>query len=102
MPYGVAFALVVNTTSGKAFSFTKTGHVCGTLEIVADSTKTRDFTWDDTVTNADIAAAWSELVAGSDYHWKADVNTDVIKVLSDVVAIVKQVAPIVTAVIAVI
>jgi hypothetical protein len=102
IPYGVAFALVVNTTSGKAFSFVKSGQVFGTVSILADSTKSRNFTWNDMAKNADVAAAWGELVAGSDYHWKADVNTNVIEVLSDVVGIVKQIGPILGSVIAVI
>ncbi len=95
VPYGVAFALVVNTKSGKAFSFQKTGKVFGTLDIVANPTNSRNFTWTDNVKNDDVAAAWSELVAGSDFHWKADVNTSVIDVLNDVVSIVTQTVPIV-------
>jgi hypothetical protein len=102
VPYGVAFALVVNTNSGKAFSFQKSGKVFGTIDIVEDPTKSRDFTWSDKASNSAIAAAWTDLVAGSAYHWKADVNTSVVDLLNDVVGIVKQVAPAVETVISII
>jgi hypothetical protein len=102
VPYGVAFALVVNSNAGDAFSFTKSGKVFGTLDIVADPTQSRDFTWTDSVKNPAIAAAWAALVSGSTFHWKADVNTSALDVLSDVVKIVKQAVPIVETVITVI
>ena len=102
VPYGVAFALVVSTKTGKAFSFKKQGSVNGTIDILADATKSRDFTWDDTTVDPNIAKAWPELAAGSDYHWKADVNVDVMNVLQSVVGIVKAAGPIVGTVIAII
>jgi hypothetical protein len=92
--YGVAFAMVVHTDSGKAFSFTKTGEVNGTLSILADSTKSRDFGWDDTVQNDAIRAAWPDIVKGFDYHWKSDVNVDALSLLKDVISIVRQIGPI--------
>jgi O-succinylbenzoate synthase len=95
VPYGVAFALVVNTSTGKAFSFTKSGRVSGTIDILADPTKSRDFSWSDNVQNPAVTAAWDDLVAKSDFHWKADVNGDVVHILKDVVNIVKQAVPIV-------
>jgi len=102
VPYGVAFALVVSTKSGKAFSFKKQGNVSGTLDIVADATKSRDFTWDDTTVDPNIASAWSDLAAASSYHWKADVNVDVMNVLASVVGIAKAAGPIVGTVISII
>jgi hypothetical protein len=102
VPYGVAFAMVVHTDSGKAFSFTKTGHVSGTLEILEDATKSRNFDWDDFVQNDAIKAAWPDILQGFDFHWKAEVNVDVTKLLADVVGIVKQLAPIVTSVVAIV
>jgi hypothetical protein len=102
VPYGVVFALVVNATSGKAFSFTKSATVYGTVDILADATKSRDFAWSDSTKNADVAAAWADLVAGSNFHWKAEVNVSLADVLDDVVSMVKTVAPLVKAVIAVV
>jgi hypothetical protein len=102
VPYSVTFAMVVHTDSGKAFSFTKSGGVSGTIDVTEDSSKSRDFTWDDTTKNPAVAAAWPDLVKGFDYHWKADVGIDPGTLLKDVIAVVQKVAPIVGQVIAVI
>ena len=95
VPYGVAFAMVVQTDSGKAFSFTKTGKVNGTTGILANPSSSRDFGWNDSVVNPAIQAAWPDIVKGFDFHWKADVNVNVVQVLQDVVNIVKDIVPIV-------
>jgi hypothetical protein len=102
IPYGVAFALVVHTDSGKAFSFVKQGQVNGTVDILANPTLSRDFTWDDTVKNPAIMDAWPDIVKGFDYHWKADVNADAVTLLRDVVAVVARITPIVGQVVSVI
>lgn len=102
VPYGVAFAMVVHTDSGKAFSFTKSGRVSGTLEIIEDATKSRNFDWEETIHNDAVKAAWPDIVHGFDFHWKAEVNVDVMKLLGDVVGVVKQVAPLVATVVAVV
>ena len=102
VPYGVAFAMVVHTDSGKAFSFSKTGSVNGTAEVLADPTKSRDFTWDETTQSAAVQAAWPDIVKGFDYHWKADVNIDALNLLKDVVGIVQKIVPIVGGVVAIV
>ena len=100
--YGVAFAMVVHTDSGRAFSFTKTGLVSGTADILVDPTKSRDLTWDDRTTNAAVKAAWPEIVSGFDFHWKADVNVNVGNLLEDVIVVVKKTIPILGSVVPVI
>jgi uncharacterized protein YfiM (DUF2279 family) len=45
--------------------------VAARRDILADATKSRDFTWTDTTKNQAIADAWNDLFAGSNYHWKA-------------------------------
>lgn len=93
--YGVSFAMVVRADSGRAFAFTKTGNVDGTVAILATPTKTRNFDWDDTTQNDAIKAAWADIAQGFDFHWKADVNVDALALLKDVVSIVQVAAPIV-------
>ncbi len=102
LPYGVAFAMVVHTDSGKAFSFTKSGKVNGTTGILADPSASRDFGWTDQVVNADVKAAWPDIAKGFDFHWKADVNVAVVQVLQDVVNVVKGIVPIAGEVISII
>ena len=100
--YDVSLAMVVTSTSGKAFTFAKTGHVSGTAALAGGGSNSRNFTWADSAKNADVAAAWAELVAGSNSHWKADVNASVVDVLNDVVTLVKAIQPVITVVTAVI
>jgi hypothetical protein len=102
IPYDVAFALVVHTDSGKAFSFTKSGSVFGTVDLARDSTKSRDFSWNDATKNTSVAAAWPEIVKGFDFHWKADVGVNVANLLQDVEAVVAKIGTIAGQVIAVI
>jgi hypothetical protein len=87
--YNVAFAVVITTKTNKAFTFAKTGTVYGTTDILADGSKSRDFTWNDTPTNSAIAAAWADLVAGSDFNWKADVHISVGALLEALVGLGK-------------
>ena len=102
VPYGVAFAMVVHTDTGKAFSFVKTGNVNGTAEVLADPTRSRDFTWDDTTQSPAVKAAWPDITKGFDFHWKADVNVDAVGLLKDVVGIVQKIVPIAGQVISII
>jgi hypothetical protein len=97
VPYNLVFAMVVTTKSGKAFTFSKTGHVDGTANLIGGSAS-RDFSWTDTGTKSDVAAAWPDFVAGYEYHWKADVNADVASLVQAAIALV----PIIKSVVAVV
>lgn len=95
VPYDVVFALVVRTTRGSAFSFTKSGKVSGTVDLLVNPSASRDFSWNDSLNSIAIERAWPEIAAGFDYHWKADVNVELNVLISDVVALVKASGPLI-------
>jgi hypothetical protein len=95
--YNLDFAWVIVSASGRAYSFTKQGHMAGTFE-----SGSRDCLWTAQGTNADLAANWGDLTMG--YHWRctAGVNWDVQAAVDAVVNALKVAGTVISAVVAVV
>jgi hypothetical protein len=95
--YNVQLVWVIVDGRGRAYTFVKNGHVAGTFE-----SGSRDFDWNDSGTNADLAANFGDLTAHYHWQWKATANWDVAAALNSVIEAVKAAGFIVSTIIAVV
>jgi hypothetical protein len=84
--YDDSFSWGVVSSSGILFTFSHSGHMAGTIE-----PGSRDDSWNNQGTNAAIAGAWADLVAGWSWRWEAGVNFDIGSIINDIKAIISAV-----------
>jgi hypothetical protein len=95
--YDLEFAWVIVSASGRAYSFTKKGHMAGTFE-----SGSRDCLWTAQVNNADLAAHWDDLTTGYSWRCTAAVNWDVQSAVNAVMNALKVTGTVISAIVAVV
>lgn len=71
------FLLVIRAFSGKPFTFSQSGSV---------SMFDRDFDWNISDNNPEIASNWSDIERDGSFNWNASTNLDLAKLWSDIKA----------------
>jgi hypothetical protein len=95
--YNVEHGWVVVSSAGYAFTFKAAGHLAGTFE-----SGSRDYDWNNTGNNPDIAQRWSELMNGWSYTWSAAVNWDAVSLVNSIVKGMQIAGTVIVAIIAIV
>jgi hypothetical protein len=91
--YNIEFAWLVVSGSGRAFTFSFTGHTAGTFQAGS-----RDADWNQQGKCDNIAAFWGELSSDWSYRWNAGANWDVQAVVDGLIKAAETVGTIISSV----
>ncbi|MGH3718153.1 MAG: hypothetical protein ACRDRI_04785 [Pseudonocardiaceae bacterium] len=89
--YNVELAWGVRDARGRLYTFSRSGHLAGTFE-----PGSRDYDWDVSGHNNQLAAGWSDLNAHWNYKWNAAVNWDAKALVNQVTSAISTVGTVVS------
>lgn len=95
--YNVQFAWAIADGNGRAYTFRANGHCAGTFE-----SGSRDFDWNNSGTNPELAAHFGDLNAQYHWHWNASANWDIGALVDSVIAAVKAAGVVVSTIVAIV
>jgi hypothetical protein len=81
----VTFALVVVSSSGRAFSFAQSGKATGAV-----GAGSHDLSWAESPTHGDIAADWDALFSDCTYQWRAGADLSLTGAVEDLVKVIQS------------
>jgi hypothetical protein len=101
LSYDDAISIGVVSSAGTLFTFSHSGSMAGGFSQFFGGGSSTD-SWSNTGNNPQIQAGWAELWSGYIYQAKASTNLDLGQLFTDLVNLIKQIAPVVETVVQVV